>query len=364
MILVRHPHCWRFLFPLAPDRRSRPPKTLRDKVLAFIGDVRRRARARQGDLSGAPSRRHRMAARPRVPDGRCGAPDHADVGARPQYRPDRLLEPVLAARLVSARLGRRARARRLRARAEAGRAVRRRRDGGSRAPLYRQGGRQLGGHRRQRLGQCLHARHAGRATGRGRKRGLVDGQERGGAAAPPRRPHPRLAAAHSRGGEVRRARSHSPTALPRFYFTDVRRAAAGPARRLAGPEAFRSYRAGTRRSSEICARVRCSTRAARSSGASAADPRRWSLFVRTSISPRSSRSRRTPPSASMPRSTARRRRPGETDHTTLSLATARQSISNSRSRTGGRLKCQVRPKRAAPRHTISSAKNEWMSCTV
>jgi hypothetical protein len=49
---------------------------------------------------------------------------------------------------------------------------------------------------------------------------------------------------------------------------------------------------------------------------------------------------------------------------TISRLTRRQSISYSRSTTGGRAKCQVRPERAAPRRTISSAANGWKSCTV
>jgi 3-(3-hydroxy-phenyl)propionate hydroxylase len=43
MILVRHPHCWRFLFPLAPEGEEPSAEALRDKVLSFIGaatDVR------------------------------------------------------------------------------------------------------------------------------------------------------------------------------------------------------------------------------------------------------------------------------------------------------------------------------------
>lgn len=43
MILVRHPHCWRFLFPLAPESEEPSAEALRDKVLSFIGaasDVR------------------------------------------------------------------------------------------------------------------------------------------------------------------------------------------------------------------------------------------------------------------------------------------------------------------------------------
>jgi 3-(3-hydroxy-phenyl)propionate hydroxylase len=37
MILVRHPHCWRFLFPLTPDGEEPSAEALRDKVLSFIG---------------------------------------------------------------------------------------------------------------------------------------------------------------------------------------------------------------------------------------------------------------------------------------------------------------------------------------
>jgi 3-(3-hydroxy-phenyl)propionate hydroxylase len=37
MILVRHPHCWRFLFPLAPESEEPSAEALRDKVLSFIG---------------------------------------------------------------------------------------------------------------------------------------------------------------------------------------------------------------------------------------------------------------------------------------------------------------------------------------
>jgi 3-(3-hydroxy-phenyl)propionate hydroxylase len=40
MILVRHPHCWRFLFPLPSERPEPSAGELRDKVLAFIGEVR------------------------------------------------------------------------------------------------------------------------------------------------------------------------------------------------------------------------------------------------------------------------------------------------------------------------------------
>ncbi len=49
---------------------------------------------------------------------------------------------------------------------------------------------------------------------------------------------------------------------------------------------------------------------------------------------------------------------------TISRTTRRQSISYSRSITGGRAKCQVRPERSAPRRTSSSAITGWMSRMV
>lgn len=39
MILVRHPHCWRFLFPLPPDVNPPTNDVLGEKVRRFIGDV-------------------------------------------------------------------------------------------------------------------------------------------------------------------------------------------------------------------------------------------------------------------------------------------------------------------------------------
>ena len=37
MILVRHPHCWRFLFPIPAEEPEPSAEALRDKVLSFIG---------------------------------------------------------------------------------------------------------------------------------------------------------------------------------------------------------------------------------------------------------------------------------------------------------------------------------------
>lgn len=39
MILVRQPHCWRFLFPLQPGNAEPSPEELQQKVLRFIGEV-------------------------------------------------------------------------------------------------------------------------------------------------------------------------------------------------------------------------------------------------------------------------------------------------------------------------------------
>lgn len=40
MVLVRQPQCWRFLFPLPPDRDNFSQQELRDKAQHFIGDVK------------------------------------------------------------------------------------------------------------------------------------------------------------------------------------------------------------------------------------------------------------------------------------------------------------------------------------
>jgi 3-(3-hydroxy-phenyl)propionate hydroxylase len=39
MILIRHPHCWRFLYPLAEGAEEPSAEELRDKSLSFIGQV-------------------------------------------------------------------------------------------------------------------------------------------------------------------------------------------------------------------------------------------------------------------------------------------------------------------------------------
>lgn len=39
MVLVRHPHCWRFLYPLAEDSTEPSAEQLKDKALSFIGQV-------------------------------------------------------------------------------------------------------------------------------------------------------------------------------------------------------------------------------------------------------------------------------------------------------------------------------------
>jgi len=39
MVLVRHPHCWRFLFPIKEDAPDPTPEELKAKALSFIGEV-------------------------------------------------------------------------------------------------------------------------------------------------------------------------------------------------------------------------------------------------------------------------------------------------------------------------------------
>lgn len=39
MVLIRQPHCWRFLFPLAADAEEAAPEDLRAKIAHFVGDV-------------------------------------------------------------------------------------------------------------------------------------------------------------------------------------------------------------------------------------------------------------------------------------------------------------------------------------
>lgn len=41
MILIRHPHCWRFLFPLPPGAEEPPLEEVRAKILRFIGETDR-----------------------------------------------------------------------------------------------------------------------------------------------------------------------------------------------------------------------------------------------------------------------------------------------------------------------------------
>jgi 3-(3-hydroxy-phenyl)propionate hydroxylase len=50
MILVRQPHCWRFLFPLAPEANDLSRAELELKVRHFIGEVETLAGARTGQM--------------------------------------------------------------------------------------------------------------------------------------------------------------------------------------------------------------------------------------------------------------------------------------------------------------------------
>ena len=106
MILVRQPHCWRFLFPLGPGEPEPTREQFREKILRFIGPVTGHGDHQHHRLPHPSPHRDRVAARPRLPDGRRRASDHADVGARPQYRHSRRHQPAVAAGLGGARLGR------------------------------------------------------------------------------------------------------------------------------------------------------------------------------------------------------------------------------------------------------------------
>ena len=105
MILVRHPHCWRFLFPLPKDAPEPGIEELRAKVLHFIGETS--GLEVIGRVTYAVHHRvaDAMAARPGVPDGRRCAPDHPDVGAGPEYRRAGREQPAVAVGLGASRLG-------------------------------------------------------------------------------------------------------------------------------------------------------------------------------------------------------------------------------------------------------------------
>ena len=103
MILVRHPHCWRFLYPLPPEP-SRRPRTCATRRCRSSARSTTSASCRRA-LSHAPPGRRPLADRPRVPDGRRGASDHADVGAGPQHRRAGRVQPAVAAGLGAAWLG-------------------------------------------------------------------------------------------------------------------------------------------------------------------------------------------------------------------------------------------------------------------
>ena len=155
MILVRQPHCWRFLFPLGPGVPEPTASDFRDKVIRFIGDGRPAGNSQHHRLPHSPPDRDAMAQGSRVPHGRRGASDHPDVGARPQYRHSRRDQPALAAGLGGARVGRRRAARWLCTRATPGRRRRLRRNGGSRAQIYGRAGRGGEGDVRHRAGPML-----------------------------------------------------------------------------------------------------------------------------------------------------------------------------------------------------------------
>ena len=177
MILVRQPHCWRFLYPLGPGmpeptreripRQGRCASSARSTGLEILNTIVYRIHHRIAT---------RVAARSRVPDGRRGAPDHADVGARAQYRHSRRHQPAVAARLGGARLGgstpcstaMRASSGRSRPKAPA----RWRKPRASTWLGQNDAVKAMSG---DGLGQCADPHHAGRAARRRSVRRLVDG---------------------------------------------------------------------------------------------------------------------------------------------------------------------------------------------
>ena len=79
MILVRHPHCWRFLFPLPPGLDEPTAEDLRDKALAFIGGV---GKVERGGLDASDQGRCRS----RLGGGRrAGAGKNAQQGKRAMH---------------------------------------------------------------------------------------------------------------------------------------------------------------------------------------------------------------------------------------------------------------------------------------
>ena len=57
MILVRQPHCWRFLFPLPADKPEPTREEFKAKVLRFIGPVKNLEILNTIELSHPPPRR-------------------------------------------------------------------------------------------------------------------------------------------------------------------------------------------------------------------------------------------------------------------------------------------------------------------
>jgi len=197
MILVRQPHCWRFLYPLAAGVPEPGADEFRDKVIRFIGPV-----DEMEILNTIVYRIHHRIAT--------------------QWRRDRVFLMGDAAHLITpmwalglntgildaislpwrvawvAGLGGRCLARRLCARAEAGRGRGLRRDGGSRAQIHGGTGRAGKGDVGHGMGQCRDPDHAGGETWRRRRRRLVHGQNRP-RAVPCRRPHSRRHPARTAG---------------------------------------------------------------------------------------------------------------------------------------------------------------------
>ena len=112
MILVRQPECWRFLYPVYEGQRSiRSTNCARRPCISSATSRTSKSWAPTCSRSTTASRSE--AARPGAAARRRRPSDHADVGARAQYRNSRRQQRCLACGMGVARLGRRPSARRL-----------------------------------------------------------------------------------------------------------------------------------------------------------------------------------------------------------------------------------------------------------
>ena len=175
MILVRQPHCWRFLFPLAGGEPEPTREQFREKILRFIGPVK------DIEILNTIVYRihHRIATEWRR--GRVFLMGDAAHLITPMWAlglNTGILDAIsLPWRLawVARGLGRSGFARRLCARAASGRGNGFGRDGGSRTQIHARTERRRACDVRRRACQCADAYHARRPARRRSIRRLVDG---------------------------------------------------------------------------------------------------------------------------------------------------------------------------------------------